>query len=248
MVELSLVIPAFRAVDKLEKCVNLVEDELKKTGKSYEIIISEDGNTDGTDKVAERLAKKNKHVVHLHDNNKLGKGLGLKKGFNKAKGKFLMYIDVDMDINPKYIQNVVNMCYKGYDMVTASKRCPGARVRTSLQRHILSVGYNFILRTFLDSNCHDHQAGLKGFKRDVLLSILPYVEDNKWFWDAEVMLIGQWMGYSLAEFPIEGEYALQGSTLNPVSTVKELFRDIIRMFLNKNKLKKRIREEQKNSF
>lgn len=246
MVELSMVIPAFRVVNTLEKCVNAVENELKKTKKSYEIIITEDGNTDGTDKAAAKLAKKNKHVIHLHYDNKLGKGLALKKGFNKAKGKFLMYIDSDMEVNPKYIGEVVRLCYEGYDMVIASKRCPGAKVKTSLLRNVLSKGYNFLLRTFLGSKCYDPQAGLKGFKRDVLLRILPYVQDNKWFWDAEVMLIGQWMGYSLVEFPIECEYALQGSTLNPYSTVKELLKDIIRMFVNKNKIKKRIHEGQLN--
>src|SRR5674476_797399 len=72
--EISILLPAFNEAAQIELCVRKVEEAVKSFSKSYEIIVSEDGSTDGTDVIVAKLAKINPNLVLLHSPSRLGKG------------------------------------------------------------------------------------------------------------------------------------------------------------------------------
>lgn len=97
---LSIIIPVFNVKDYLEKCVNsLIDKKLSK--KDYEIILVDDGSTDGiSNKICDELAKKHKNIVRvIHQKNK-GIGGARNTGINEAKGSYLFFVDSDDTVLP----------------------------------------------------------------------------------------------------------------------------------------------------
>src|SRR5512147_2156525 len=94
--ELSILLPAYNEAAQIERCVQEVEAVVKKISDSYEIIVSEDGSTDGTEVIVSRLAKDNSNLILIHAAERLGKGKGIKNALSASKGKFIVFMDVDL--------------------------------------------------------------------------------------------------------------------------------------------------------
>ncbi|MBU2637809.1 MAG: glycosyltransferase [Nanoarchaeota archaeon] len=234
----SIVIPVYNAAKVLEDCVRLVTAEIKPSIKDYEIIIAEDASMDGSTEIATKLAKEDAHIVHIHSDKKQGRGKALTNAFSAARGNIVMYIDADLDISPKYIPLFIEYLKSEYDIVFASKRHPEANAKSPILRKILSISYNRLVRLLFKSKVYCHQGGMKGFKRKAILKILPYVQNNKWFWDTEVLVIAQWMGCQLKEIPVTCDYGFKGTTVSS-------FKDAYGMFVEAIQFKKRESEIKK---
>nr|QNO41251.1 glycosyltransferase AglD [Methanosarcinales archaeon ANME-2c ERB4]QNO41678.1 glycosyltransferase AglD [Methanosarcinales archaeon ANME-2c ERB4]QNO48385.1 glycosyltransferase AglD [Methanosarcinales archaeon ANME-2c ERB4] len=198
-------------------------DVLGKITSSFEIIIAEDGATDGTEKIAESLASEYPYVVHLHSDERLGRGTALNRAFKSAHGDILVYIDVDLATDMSHLSELINQIRSGYDLATGSRMMPESDAVRSAKRGIASKGFNFLVRTMLGSKLYDHQCGFKAFKRSVLLDLLDQVRDEHWFWDTEILVRAERAGYRVAEFPIKWR---PGS-----STKVDMKRDVVGMGL-----------------
>lgn len=233
--EVSIIVPAYNAARVLKDSVLQIERQIKKTGIPYEILIVENASTDTTPQIAAELAKK-REVRHLTSTLK-GRGRALNKGFTEAKGTYIVYTDADLDIPLKYIFKIVHYLKEGYDIAVASKRHPQSRVGSPLHRRVLSKGYGFLVRSLLHSTVHDHQGGLKGFRKDVIMSLLTLVEDNKWFWDTEVLVLAQWKSYTIKEVPITADYGFGGTTV-VLKDCTEMFSGIMKLRSRQRRLKR----------
>ncbi len=198
-------------------------DVLGKITSSFEIIIAEDGATDGTEKIAESLASQYPYVVHLHSDERLGRGTALNRAFKSAHGDILVYIDVDLATDMLHLSELIDQIRNGYDLATGSRMMPESDAVRSAKRGIASKGFNFLVRTILGSKLYDHQCGFKAFKRSVLLDLLDQVRDEHWFWDTEILVRAERAGYAVAEFPIRWR---PGS-----STKVDMKRDVVGMGL-----------------
>ena len=108
-------------------------------------------------------------------------------------------------------------------------------------RTFLSRGYNRLVRTLFRTGIYSHQDGFKAFKRDVILKILPFVQDKGWFWDTEVLVIANWMGYRIKEVPIICDYGWE-STFDAVSGVNYFVKKIFGLLLRSPSLKRKVRK------
>jgi glycosyltransferase involved in cell wall biosynthesis len=204
MVDVSVVLPAYNEANTLESTVPKIMDALEEITPSYEIIVAEDGSTDGTDKVAALLSRRYPCVKHLHREKRLGRGTALNNAFKTAEGKVLVYMDVDLATNVaqlKFLTDAVSV--EGYDFATGSRMLPESEVERSRTRGIFSKFYNFLVRTMLGSEIMDHQCGFKSFRREPLMQILDEVEANHWFWDTEILVRASRKGYRIKEIPVE---------------------------------------------
>jgi glycosyltransferase involved in cell wall biosynthesis len=195
----TLILPVYNEAANLKKCITEIRRRLKNT--DYEIIVAEDGSTDGSDKISDEFSRKFRNVRCLHSDKRLGRGVAIKNASKIAKGEYVGYIDVDMATHPKHIMELVNLAEK-YDVVTGSRYLKESIAKRALKRHILSMAYNFFVRLLLKSKLHDHQCGFKIFKKAVLKNLNAGIKDNHWFWDTEIMVVAQRSGYSVKEFPI----------------------------------------------
>jgi glycosyltransferase involved in cell wall biosynthesis len=203
-VAVSVVLPAYNEVDLLELAVTQVSQVLRAIGYSYEIIIAEDGSTDGTDKKAAELAETFPFVKHIHRQKRQGRGTALNNAFRQSSGEVLVYMDLDLATDLKYLKPLVDAVFvEGYDFSTGSRMLPQSKVERSLRRSIISKTYNFFARHMLGSKLRDHQCGFKAFRRESLLKLLDDVEATHWFWDTEVMVRAQRRGYKIKEIAVE---------------------------------------------
>lgn len=202
-VDVTIVFPAYNERENLENAVRRTIQALKEIANSYEIIIAEDGSTDGTDRIAAGLASGSPFIRHLHRGNRLGRGLALKNAFTESKGRILVYMDVDLATSIGQLRALIEAVGNGYDFATGSRMLPGSKVTRSLSRQFTSKSYNFMARAFLGSKVADHQCGFKAAKKNALLEILDEVKATHWFWDTETLVRAQRRGYRVKEIPIE---------------------------------------------
>ena len=200
----SVVLPAYNEADKLEGAVTKISQALKETGYRYEIVIAEDGSTDGTAERAEELAQKFPYVKHIHREKRLGRGTALNNAFRQCKGEVLVYMDLDLATDLKSLKPLVEaITVEGYDLSTGSRMLPESKVERTFSRSISSKSYNFLVRHTLGSKVKDHQCGFKAFKRKPLMQLLGEVEATHWFWDTEIIVRAYRHGYRVEEIPVE---------------------------------------------
>ena len=200
--EVSLVLPAYNEAKRLRNTVEKVALRLSDITSSFEIIIAEDGSTDGTERIAKELARELSFVRHLHSDTRLGRGRALNRAFRATKGDILVYIDVDLATDLIHLQDLIDFIRAGYDIATGSRMLKGSDVKRSITRLVASKGFNFLTRLFLKSELRDHQCGFKAFRRDSLFAIMDDVKDKHWFWDTELLVRAQRAGYKIKEFPV----------------------------------------------
>jgi glycosyltransferase involved in cell wall biosynthesis len=200
----SVVFPAYNEVQYLQEAVEKTSQTLGQFTNSYEIIIAEDGSTDGTPEKSEELAKKYQFVRHIHGEERLGRGGALSGAFRQSRGEVLIDMDLDLATDLKYLKPLVEtVTVEGYDFVTGSRLMSESKVKRAFRRSLSSKSYNFLVRHVLGSKLHDHQCGFKAFKREPALAILDKVKARHWFWDTEILVRGQREGYRIKEIPVE---------------------------------------------
>ena len=203
IVKVSVVLPAHNEADNLEAAVTKLTKTLSEYAQAYEIIIAEDGSTDGTDEKAAALSERLPFVKHIHSEKRLGRGRALKNAFQKSSGEILVYMDVDLATDVGQLKELIDSVEKeGYDFATGSRMLPESKVKRSGPRNITSKTYNFMVRAVLGSKVKDHQCGFKAFRREPLMQLLDEVSANHWFWDTEVLVRAYRRGYKIKEIPV----------------------------------------------
>ncbi|MDP2841182.1 MAG: glycosyltransferase, partial [Candidatus Methanoperedens sp.] len=96
-----MVLPAYNEAERIEGTVERTAAALREFTSSFEIIIAEDGSKDGTDRISETLAKKHDYLVHIHSDERQGRGRALNRAFKASKGEIVGYIDVDLATDMK---------------------------------------------------------------------------------------------------------------------------------------------------
>jgi glycosyltransferase AglD len=204
LLEVSVVFPAYNEVDYLESAVQKTAEELNGFTTSYEIVIAEDGSTDGTAERSEELAKKYPFVRHIHRDERMGRGRALNNAFKQCDAEVFVYMDLDLATDINYLKPLVQaITTEGYEFSTGSRMLPESKVERSLRRSMTSKTYNFFVRHILGSKLHDHQCGFKGFKREPTLQLLDTVAARHWFWDTEILVRAQKKGYKVKEIAVE---------------------------------------------
>ncbi|MCK4270219.1 MAG: glycosyltransferase family 2 protein [Methanogenium sp.] len=198
----SAVIPVFNDKNALQKAIPKSLEVLEKITDSFELIVAEDGSTDGSAELVLEWEQKDPRVRLFHSDDRQGRGKALNRAFAAAKGKIVCYYDVDLATDMSHLPELVKAVEEGSDIATGSRLMPSSNIERTAGREVASRGYNFLVRTILGSRLHDHQCGFKAFNRERLLALLPFIVAGHWFWDTEVLIIGGRRGYAISEFPV----------------------------------------------
>lgn len=196
-------VPAYNESKNLRKCVELLLQETPPLGEEFCIVIAEDGSTDGTDIIAQGLEREYPSVIHLHAAQKLGRGLALKRAWNKIKGDIYVYIDCDLATNMKYYPRLINSIREGNDLATGSRYMEDAKVHRPFLRELVSRLYNKLVRMMFKDHVFDHQIGFKAFSNRLIRDLLNKCKSTGWFWDTEIIVRSIHNNYRCVEFPVE---------------------------------------------
>jgi glycosyltransferase involved in cell wall biosynthesis len=200
---LSVIIPVY----KQEKTI------LKQIRYDYEIIAVVDGTS--IDKSLREIKKiKNEKLKVFGYKHNHGKGYAVRYGMAKTKGDYIAFIDSGMEIDPNGISLVLeHMEWYNADIIVASKRHPASMVNYPFDRKIISFGAHIISKFLLGINVHDTQAGLKIFKRPVLVKVLPRLMVKNYAFDLEILAVANKLGFTkIYEAPIKLNYDFSSLT------------------------------------
>jgi len=200
--DITAIIPVFNDRVSLERALPLSVGALAGITPLFEIIVAEDGSSDGSAEFVRDYALKDPRVRLLHSDTRLGRGRALNRAITEAKGEIVCYYDVDLATGMQHLPELVTTIQNGADISTGSRLLPSSDTVRTGGREIASRSYNFLVRFFLGSRLFDHQCGFKGFRKARIMPLLPRIRSEHWFWDTEILVRAQRMGYKVAEFPV----------------------------------------------
>jgi glycosyltransferase involved in cell wall biosynthesis len=189
-------------VELLEKNSKKIIDYLNRLKIRYELIIAEDGSTDGTDIVAKNVEHKYKNVKTISFRSKLGRGKAIKNALEIATGKKIIYIDIDLPIRIKDIKKMLD-CLDTYTIAIGSRYTKGSKLRRTISRYVLSHLYITAVKILFGCQIKDFQCGFKGFDSCSLRELNEGTTSDDYFWDTEIILKACRKGVSVFEMPIE---------------------------------------------
>ena len=166
---IAAVIPVYNDRKALERAIPVSLQYLAEITPDFELIIAEDGSTDGSAELVRETSRADPHVRLLHSDERLGRGRALNRAFRGDIAPIVLYYDVDLATGMEHLKELVGAIQDGYDIATGSRLLPDSRIRRTGGREFASRGYNFLVRTILRSRLHDHQCGFKSFRRDRVL-------------------------------------------------------------------------------
>ena len=231
---ISIVVPVFNEKKVIEKNVAKLKKRIDSYTKNYEIIIAEDGCTDGTDVLAKKLSESSNKIKHFHYNRKLGRGKALNRAFKKSKGDILAYLDVDLATDLSYLPQLIESITDGADFATGSRIISGADCKRPLKREIASRIYNFLVRLLFNVPVLDMQCGFKAFKRNSLMKLIDEIQDTHWFWDTECFVRGYRKGYKIKEFPVKWTQHTEESKVNVLKDGQHMGTKLIKLWWTLN--------------
>ena len=224
----SVVIPVYNGKTVLERAITLSLQYLSSISPDFELIIAEDGSTDGSADLVRGFVIQDSRVRLLHSDVRLGRGRALHGAFREAKAPIVCYYDVDLATNMDCLHELIGAIDEGYDIAIGSRLLPGSSIKRTEGRDFASKGYNSLVRFVLRSKLIDHQCGFKSFRRDRILAIAEKVHSEHWSWDTDVLVRAQRAGFRIKEFPVSWEQSI-GTTVRRRDVISMGF-DVFRLW------------------
>ena len=176
--DLSIVISIFNEEESLPELIDWIHSVLEKQGWKYEIIMIDDGSTDGSWAVIQKLAGKDSNIRGISFRRNYGKSAALYCGFKAAEGRVVVTMDADLQDSPEEIPEMYRMIVEdGWDIVSGWKQ---HRQDNKLTKNIPSKLYNATARKITGIRLHDMNCGLKAYKNEVVKSIEVYGEMHRY--------------------------------------------------------------------
>lgn len=193
-IDISIVIPVFNEEDNLETLYSDLKRVLESIGKTYEIILVDDGSTDLTFDILEGLHKRDSHVRVIRFRRNFGQSAAFSAGFDFANGKIIVTMDADLQNDPDDIPKLLEKLEEGYDVIS------GWRVDRKdrfLTRQLPSRIANFLISMITGVKLHDYGCSLKAYRREVVKNIKLYGEMHRF-----IPALASWMGVRIGEIPV----------------------------------------------
>jgi glycosyltransferase involved in cell wall biosynthesis len=175
--DISVVVPLYNEEESLPELVAWIDRVAKAHSLTYEVIMVDDGSTDGSWDVVERLAKEYSKVRGISFVRNYGKSAALYCGFDMARGEVVITMDADLQDSPDEIPELRRMILEdGYDLVSGWKR----KRYDPIGKRWPSKFFNFTARLMSGIKLHDFNCGLKAYRRKVVKSIEVYGEMHRY--------------------------------------------------------------------
>lgn len=219
MASVSIIIPAYNEEKRLPVTLSRIKKYLSRKKVPAEIIVVNDGSTDGT-AAAARLAK----VRLINNPENRGKGYSINRGVLAAKKGIILFTDADLSTPIEFLGRFMKEHEKGADVVIASRDIKGSKVRVpqSVFRETGGKVFNFFVRAVTGLPIRDTQCGFKSFKKEAAKKIFPRQTIFDFGFDAEILFIARGHNCRIVEYPVDW--------YNSPATKVNFFRDSLKMF------------------
>jgi dolichol-phosphate mannosyltransferase len=198
MEKISIITPTYNEKENLPILVKKLFADMRKY--DVELIVVDDNSLDGTGKLADEFAKKNKKIKVVHRPRKMGLGSAFVDGTKVADGDVFLLMDADLSHDSKDFPKLLNKISEGYDIVVGSKYVSGGKTQDKPFRIFVSKMFCLFTSTFLWINIKDNMSGLFAIRREVLEKIKLNPIGFKVM--IEIAFKAKKLGYKIIEVPI----------------------------------------------
>ena len=234
---LSLVVPAFNEAPRLTETAVRLADAVAGgmiDPSSTELIVVDDGSTDGTAWVAQRLLAPTffrMQVLRLPQNS--GKGAAVRAGAAAATAPIIAFTDTDMSVDPTQIPLLL-AGVRGADVVIGSRSMSDSFVECdSVHRVVMGRAFNLLVTTLTDIGFRDTQCGFKAFRTPVARLLFHLMVVDRFAFDVEILYLAQQLGMQISEVPVQWRES-ENSKVRPLSDSVSMVLDVLRLRFRKS--------------
>ena len=240
---LSLVIPAYNEAPNLRRGIlQQAADYLAGQPHAHEVLVVDDGSQDETVSLVEAFAGEHPSFAVLREPHR-GKAMAVRAGMLAARGRYVLFADLDLSTPLTYIEPFLELLDGGWDIVIASREAKGgARLGLPLHRRAMGKVFSLLVRLLLLPGVHDSQCGFKAFRRDVAHDLF---RDLRVFqakasevrgprvtaFDVELLLLARKKGYTIREVPVLWRH-VETKRVNPLLDSYRMLREVLTIWWN----------------
>ncbi|MCZ6602210.1 MAG: glycosyltransferase family 2 protein, partial [Planctomycetota bacterium] len=224
---LSIVIPAYNEENRLGETLRRVAEYLDGQRFRAEVIVVDDGSTDGTVEVAR--ASPGKHRVLVNDGNR-GKGYSVRRGALEAQGDLILFTDADLSAPIDEFDKLRRAIENGADVAIGSRAMPDSdiQIHQPWYRETMGKTFNFLVRSLVFPGVSDTQCGFKAFTGASAREIFGRQTLPGFAFDVEILYIARRLGYRVREVPVVWRDS-PDTRVGALSDSLAMFSDIIRI-------------------
>jgi glycosyltransferase involved in cell wall biosynthesis len=236
---LNVVVPVYNEQDELEERIKTLVGYLTTNLDDFEwfVTVADNASTDATSKIAKKLTLAFPKSVKYERLELKGRGRAVKFVWKKYETDVSAYMDVDLSSDLKHFPALVRSLLRGYDIAIGTRNLASSRVYgRNLLRTITSKGYIMLIKLFFQVRFSDAQCGFKAVTRKIVTLLTPNVVDNAWFFDTELLILAEKLGFRIYEEPVTW-IDNPGSTVRVYKTVMGDLDGLKRLFFTRPWLK-----------
>ena len=228
--DLSIVVPAYNEQGRLEPTLRAYLGYFRDRGRDVEAIVVDDGSTDATTPLVERLAAEfaELRLIRLAQNQ--GKGYAVRSGIVNARGRRVLFADADGATPIEEIERLDAALDAGADLAIGSRAMTSGEVhvRTRLHRRLIGRAFHMLVRLTGVSGISDTQCGFKLFRGNVAHVLFSRMRTSGFSFDVEVLMMARLCGHGIEEVPVNWTHQ-PGSRVNLVTDSARMAADLVRI-------------------
>jgi dolichol-phosphate mannosyltransferase len=216
---ISVIVPAKNEEKNVPVLVEQLFATLRSIGRRFEIIIVNDGSTDGTLRVLHDLAFRHPELRVIDLARNYGQTAAMMAGFDHAGGDVIVPIDADLQNDPADIPRLLAKLDEGFDVVSGWRK---DRQDAAVRRNFVSRVANRLISRLSGVHLHDYGCSLKAYRREVIESVRLYGEMHRF-----VPIYASWYGARIAEIPVNHKPRLHGKSNYGLERIVKVLLDLI---------------------
>lgn len=217
--QLSITVPIFNEAGNIELLCQKIQSALSSTSYSWELILINDGSTDGSTELLDILASSNPNIRVLHLARNFGQTSAMMAGFDHAKGNIIIPMDGDLQNDPADIPRLLTRLDDGYDVVSGWRR---HRKDAEMRRNLPSRMANKLISKLSGVPLHDYGCSLKAYRRSVLQGVKLYGEMHRF-----VPIYASWNGAKVTEIEVSHHPRTSGQSKYGLERIFKVVLDLL---------------------
>ena len=231
--KLSIVIPAYNEARRLPGTLAAVAEYLEVSDTDAEVIVVDDGSTDGTADGVRHMPGKcmPPRIIGFEGNR--GKGAAVREGMLASKGDFVLFMDADNSTHISEVEKLLKVAGPDHPIVIGSRYVEpnSIKIKQPWYRVGISRLGNQLIQLVLLPGVRDTQCGFKLFDKAAAREVAGLLTMDRFSFDMELLVIAKHLGYPIVEVPVNW-YDTPGTRLRPIRSALQTLRDLMRIRWN----------------
>ncbi len=219
MTDVSIVTPVYNEVENLDQLGEKLHAALSSCGRAYEVLLVDDGSSDGSWEKMLGLAKRHPHFKLVRLRRNFGQTAALSAGFQNAQGEIIITMDADLQNDPSDIPALLKKMDEGYDVVSGWRK---NRKDRFLNRRLPSIMANALISKITGVALHDYGCTLEAYRREIIKNIRLYGEMHRF-----IPALASWVGGRICEIVVKHHPRRFGTSKYGISRTGRVILDLM---------------------